>query len=96
MINQIILNGIISGSIYAIIAIGFSLIYNIHHFFYIANGALLAVGAFAFYSFYQLFEWGPIFSFLCAIVITIVSGTTIEVAVHKPLRKIGGNNLLFF
>lgn len=93
---QIIFNGLITGSIYALIAIGFSLIYNVHHFFYIAHGAVVTVGAFAFFSFYKIYNWNPIFAFFAAIITTVAVGCVVELWVHKNLRKRKGSNLLFF
>lgn len=93
---QIIFNGLVAGAIYALIAVGFSLIYNVHHFFYIAHGAVVAVGAFAYYSFFQLFNWNPVFAFLGAVVTTMALGSLIELGIHNPLRKRKGTSLLFF
>lgn len=93
---QVIFNGIISGSIYALIAIGFSLVYSLQRFFYIAHGSVVAVGAFAFFSFFQLYHWNPIFAFLGAAVVTMVLSSAIEIGVHSPLRRRRGTGLLFF
>lgn len=56
MISQIILNGLIAGSIYAIIALGFTTIYKIVKFFHFAHGVVYAVGAYLAYSF--AIAWG--------------------------------------
>jgi branched-chain amino acid transport system permease protein len=46
MINELILNGIIAGSIYALIALGFAVIYRTVKFFHFAHGVVYAAGAY--------------------------------------------------
>jgi len=50
MVNQLILNGIIAGSIYALIAIGFTVIYRTVRFFHFAHGVVYIVGAYFAYT----------------------------------------------
>ena len=40
MLNQLILNGIIAGSIYALVAVGFVVIYRTVKFFHFAHGVV--------------------------------------------------------
>lgn len=46
MQSQILMNGIISGSIYALIAIGYTMIYGIGKFINFAHGEVFMAGAF--------------------------------------------------
>ena len=50
MLNQFLLNGIIAGSIYALIALGFTIIYKTVRFFHFAHGVVYAAGAYFAYS----------------------------------------------
>lgn len=51
MINQFIVNGIIAGSVYTLVAVGFALIYRTVRFFHFAHGVVFAAGAyFTFFS----------------------------------------------
>ena len=50
MISQLILNGIIAGSIYALVALGFTVIYRTVKFFNFAHGIVYTVGAYIAYS----------------------------------------------
>ena len=50
MTNQLVLNGIIEGSIYALIAIGFAVIYRTVKFFHFAHGIVYTVGAYFAYA----------------------------------------------
>lgn len=81
---QLILNGLIAGSIYALVASGFSLIYNVAKFMHFAHGAVVAFGAYLFFAF-SGFPW-PI-AFLLTLIVTSIIGLLLNYAVYKPLRK---------
>lgn len=51
MIPQLIINGLVTGCIYALMAVGFSIIYTSMHFFNLSHGAILVTGAFLTYFF---------------------------------------------
>ncbi len=51
MVQQLIINGIIAGSIYALIAIGFTVIYRTVKFFHLAHGVVYTAGAYFAYTF---------------------------------------------
>jgi len=46
MIAQQILNGLVVGSVYALFALGFTLIFGVHHILNMAHGAVFMWGAF--------------------------------------------------
>ena len=50
MIQQLLLNGIIAGSIYALIAIGFTVIYRTVKLFHFAEGIVYIAGAYLAYT----------------------------------------------
>ena len=50
MLQQLLVNGLIAGSIYALVALGFGLIYSTTRFFHFAHGAVYAVGAYLAYA----------------------------------------------
>lgn len=62
MIYQLILNGIIAGSIYALIALGFTIIYRTVKFFHFAHGVVYTAGAYLAYTFIS-FGLNPIICF---------------------------------
>ena len=49
--TQLFLNGLIAGSIYALIALGFTVIYRTVKFFHFAHGVVYAAGAYLAYTF---------------------------------------------
>ena len=44
MLNQLIVNGIIAGSIYTLVAVGFAVIYRTVKFFHFAHGVVFTAG----------------------------------------------------
>ena len=44
MLNQLIVNGIIAGSIYTLVAVGFAVIYRTIRFFHFAHGVVFTAG----------------------------------------------------
>jgi len=63
MFQQLISNGIIAGSIYALIALGFTIIYRTVRFFHFAHGVVYACGAYIAYTFAISLGVNPIFGF---------------------------------
>ncbi len=95
MIIQFLVNGIIIGSIYAVLALGFSLVYNTTKIFHIAYAVLFMVAGYFFFTFYNLMELPLIPSALLAIIVTIFISVLIEILVYKPLKKRKASNEVF-
>lgn len=95
MINQLIGNGIIAGSIYALIAIGFTIIYRTVKFFHFAHGVVYTVAAYLAYTFAILLGAHPITSFFMAIILAGILGIIIDRLVYFPLRRQKASNLIF-
>ncbi len=59
MLGQLIINGIAAGGIYALLAVGFALIYNTSRVLHLAHAIVYTFGAYAFYSLTMLVGiWG--------------------------------------
>src|SRR3989339_156188 len=99
MLQQLLLNGIIAGSIYALIAIGFTVIYRTVKFFHFAHGVVYTAAAYFAYSIVQCLGVGEFWSLEVAIIIAVVGagvlGVLIDRLVYLPLRKKQANNLIF-
>ena len=63
MLSQLLLNGLIAGSIYALIALGFTVIYKTVRFFNFAHGVVYATGAYLAYTLVIQLGVHPIVSF---------------------------------
>ena len=95
MIQQLTLNGIIAGTLYALVALGFTVIYRTVKFFHFAHGVVYAVGAYLAYSFVISLGINPIISFFLATILAGAIGVGIDRLVYKPLRKRKAPNLVF-
>lgn len=95
MFQQLLLNGIIAGSIYALVAIGFTVIYRTVKFFHFAHGVVYTAGAYFAYTFFILFHINPIISFILAIIFAAFLGVAIDRIVYYPLRNKKASNLIF-
>ena len=82
-----LINGISLGSVYAIIALGYSMVYGIAKMLNFAHGDVIMIGAYI--SFCATQYWGlpPIVSVVCAMAVCTVLGMTIERLAYKPLRQ---------
>ncbi len=83
---QQLFNGLHVGSIYALIALGYTMVYGIVKLINFAHGDILMIGA---YSTYFLINSGvPIWaSVILAMLICAVIGVVIEKLAYKPLRR---------
>lgn len=86
IVEQII-NGLRSGSIYALIALGYTMVYGIAKMINFAHGDIIMVGAYALYVAIVLLNMPVILAVLFTITICAVLGILIEKIAYKPLRK---------
>ena len=82
-----LLNGISLGSVYAIIALGYSMVYGIAKMLNFAHGDVIMIGAYMSFCATQYWNLPPVVSILIAMVVCTVLGITIERLAYKPLRK---------
>jgi branched-chain amino acid transport system permease protein len=92
---QLIINGIIAGSIYALIALGFALIYYTVRFFHFAHGAVYTLAAYLVYLFFHQLHINFIISVIISILLTGITGCLIELFIYRPLRKKKATSLVF-
>ncbi len=92
---QLILNGIIAGCIYALIALGFSIIYRTVKFFHFAHGVIYAAGAYLAYALFILLNINPVISFFLALILAGLLGVSVDRFVYLPLRKLNAPNLIY-
>ena len=82
-----LINGLSLGSIYAIIALGYTMVYGIAKMLNFAHGEVIMIGAYI--AFCGLQYWGipPVLAILLAMVFCTVLGVTIEGFAYRPLRQ---------
>ena len=81
-----LISGISLGSIYAIIALGYTMVYGIAKMLNFAHGDVIMVGAYICFYATSRFELPTIVGVLLAIVVCTILGIVIERLAYKPLR----------
>ena len=81
-----LINGLSLGSIYALIALGYSMVYGIILLLNFAHGDIIMVGGFAIFTMVSTLGLPAPLGILTAVVICTVLGVTIERVAYKPLR----------
>ena len=82
-----LLNGLRTGSIYALIALGYTMVYGIAKMINFAHGDIIMVGAYALYVAIINMQLPAIPAVLLTCVTCAVLGVVIEKVAYKPLRK---------
>jgi branched-subunit amino acid ABC-type transport system permease component len=86
MFSQILVNGIIAGSIYALIASGFSLIYSTNKFVHFAHGTVAIFGGYILYWLYSLLGLNFYLAVILTIITTAIIGYLLNLIVYRTLR----------
>ena len=87
MIWQFLINGLITGILYSLLAIGFALVYNTTKIFHIAAAGIYVFAAYMFWLFASTVGLPIIPASLVAIVLTMLLSLLSEVLVYRPLKN---------
>jgi len=87
MIQDIIVNGLINGSIYALLAIGFSLIFGVARLVNIAHTAFYMIATYLLYIGLNLLGISAILALVVSVLITTVIGLVCYQLFIKPIRE---------
>ena len=82
-----LINGISLGSVYAIIALGYTMVYGIAKMLNFAHGDVIMVGGFVAFTAISTLGMSPLLAVLISVVVCTVLGIVIEKVAYKPLRK---------
>ena len=85
-ILQYCINGISIGSIYAIIALGYTMVYGIAKMLNFAHGDIIMVGAYISFCVTNYLGMPPILGILASMAVCTLLGIVIEGLAYKPLR----------
>lgn len=86
---QYLVNGLSMGSVYAIIALGYTMVYGIAKMLNFAHGDVIMVGAYISFCVTSYLGLPAVVSVLAAVVVCTVLGILIERLAYKPLRQAG-------
>ena len=81
-----LVNGISLGSVYAIIALGYSMVYGIAKMLNFAHGDVIMIGGYITFCATQYWGLPPVVSVLAAMLVCTALGVIIERLAYKPLR----------
>ena len=81
------ISGLSLGSIYALIALGYTMVYGIAKMLNFAHGDVIMVGAFAVIVTVNSLGLPAVVSVLASVLICVLMGVTIEKIAYKPLRS---------
>lgn len=82
-----LINGISLGSIYAIIALGYTMVYGIAKMLNFAHGDVIMIGCYVVFTMMSGMGMHPLISIIAAVVVCTLLGVAIEKVAYKPLRK---------
>jgi branched-chain amino acid transport system permease protein len=87
IIPQLIVNSIIAGSIYSLVALGFNLIFGSTKFFNLTHGVVSAIGGYVVFYLGKKLGLDMHLAIMIAILFAGFVGWLTEVIVYRPLRK---------
>ncbi len=94
LLLQQLINGIQIGSIYALVALGYSMVYGIVKLINFAHGEIIMIGSYVAWYLIARIEMPAWASILVSIVFCALFGILIEKVAYKPLRKAARISLL--
>ncbi|MCY7124655.1 branched-chain amino acid ABC transporter permease [Streptococcus mutans] len=86
MLQQLI-NGLILGSVYALLALGYTMVYGIIKLINFAHGDIYMMGAFIGYFLITKYHMNFFVALVLTIVLTAILGVVIEFLAYRPLRN---------
>jgi branched-chain amino acid transport system permease protein len=93
MLAQQLANGVMLGSTYALVAIGYTLIFGVLRLLHLAHGEVFMIGAFAGLQAVLVWHFGPVLALFCAIIGSAIVGVVIERVAFRPIRLRGNSHL---
>ena len=86
MLQQLV-NGLILGSVYALLALGYTMVYGIIKLINFAHGDIYMIGAFMGYYLINILKFNFFLSLILAMIGTAILGVVIEFLDYRPLRN---------
>lgn len=84
-IVQGIVSGLVTGSIYALMTVGMTLIYGTLRTLNMAHGSMVMIGGYVSWMLFDSLGWGPIPGMLAAVVVAFLFGLVVQVIAVRPL-----------
>lgn len=81
-----LINGISLGSVYAIIALGYTMVYGIAKMLNFAHGDVIMIGSYVVFTAVSTMGMNPMLAIILSVIFCTVLGMVIERVAYKPLR----------
>ena len=91
LLAQLLINGLQTGALYALVAAGFSLIFGMTRVFHAAHGATFTIAGFAFYQCYAVLHLDPVLSTLICAVCAGAFGVALDRWVYAVIQRHEGS-----
>ncbi len=82
-----LIKGISLGSVYSIIALGYTMVYGIAKMLNFAHGDIIMIGGYVIFITMSTVGLSPWIAVLCSVIICTILGVAIERIAYKPLRR---------
>ena len=82
-----LISGISLGSVYALIALGYTMVYGIAKMLNFAHGDVIMIGSYLIFFTFGSFGWNPVLAILLSMAVCTVLGVVIEAVAYRPLRE---------
>jgi branched-subunit amino acid ABC-type transport system permease component len=86
VLAQLITLGVAKGSLYALLAVSFAIIFFTTRTFHLAHGAIFTLVGYSFYLFISILRLPLIVSIFLSFIVSVVTGVLIELFIYRPLR----------
>ena len=96
LILQLLINGLQVGALYALIAVGFSLIFGSTKVFHFAHGATFTIAAYAFYYLYSVVHADWMLAVGAAVFAAVLFGILLDRFVYAPIQRHEGSFFTVF
>lgn len=96
MFIQLLVAALLTGSIYGLIALGYSLIYRASGIMNLSQGDLMCLGGFIGYTFYNIWDFPIYLTIIMTVVCTFIIGCLLEKFVIRPIfkKKVSSSSLI--
>jgi branched-chain amino acid transport system permease protein len=88
LLLQLFVNGLIASALYALMAVGFAMIYNGTRILHLAHGAVFTFAGYALYALAVGLGWPVLLALGASVVLAAALGVLMELLVYRPLRKL--------
>lgn len=96
MTSQVLINGILAGLTWGLVALGFTVVYSTARFLHAAYAATFLVGAYVGVSLSRMTGVPLVVCALGAVTVGVVLGVAVEILVYRPLRRRRSPSLILF